>query len=277
MIIGNQEFDTKNRCYIMAILNVAPDSFSDGGKWATPEKALLRVEELIKDGADIIDVGGESTRPGYSMISESEEIDRVAPVIEALSGRFEIPISIDTYKSAVAEVGLNAGAVFINDIRGLKYDPKMAGLIGHTGASCCLMHNRENADYSDFMPDLLTGLLESVELAKNAGIKDNKIVLDPGVGFDKTYEMDLEVIYRLNMVVELGYPVLLGTSRKRVIGTTLGLPVDERVEGTLATTVIGVMRGCSFIRAHDVKETKRAITMTEAVLRGAERTRNNEQ
>jgi len=277
VIIGNREFDTKNRCYIMAILNVAPDSFSDGGKWDTPEKALLRVEELIKDGADIIDVGGESTRPGYSMISESEEIDRVAPVIEALSSRFEVPISIDTYKSAVAEVGLNAGAAFINDIRGLKYDPKMAGLIGRSGAACCLMHNRNNMEYSDFMPDLLSDLSESVELAKNAGIAADKIVLDPGVGFDKTYEMDLEVINRLNIVVELGYPVLLGASRKRVVGAALGLPVEERVEGSLATTVIGVMRGCSFIRAHDVKETKRAIVMTEAVLRGAERTRNNEQ
>ena len=270
MLIGNREFDTKNRCYVMGILNVTPDSFSDGGKWVTPEKAFRHTESMIIDGADIIDIGGESTRPGYTMISENEEIDRVAPVIEALRSRFDVPISVDTCKSPVAEAVLTAGANFVNDTRGLKHDPKMAGLIANRDVSCCLMHNRDNTLYSDFMRDLINDLMESVAIARSAGISDDKIVLDPGVGFAKTYEMDLEVLNRLDKIVEKGYPVVLGASRKRVIGTALGLPVAERGEGTIATTVIGVMRGCSFIRAHDVKETKRAIKMTEAVLRGAE-------
>ena len=266
MLIGDREFDTKNRCYVMGILNVTPDSFSDGGKWDKLDGALCRAEEMVNEGADIIDVGGESTRPGHTTISENEEIDRVLPVIEGLHCRIDIPISVDTYKSSVAEAALGAGAVFVNDIRGLKHDPEMAGLIGRSGVVCCLMHNRKDMGYSQFMREMLDDLNESVEIAKDAGIAIGKIILDPGVGFAKTYEMDLEVINRLDMIVELGYPVMLGASRKRVVGTALDLPVAERVEGTLATTVIGVMRGCSFIRAHDVKETKRAITMTEAIL-----------
>ena len=267
MLIGDREFDTKNRCFVMGILNVTPDSFSDGGKWDTLGSALRRAEEMAGDGADVIDVGGESTRPGYTAISESEEIDRVAPVIEALRRRFDVPVSVDTYKSCVAEAALGAGAVLVNDIRGLKHDPEMARLIGRSGVACCLMHNRESAEYGNFMLDLLGDLAESIGIAKSAGISADRMILDPGVGFAKTYEMDLEAINRLDMVVGLGYPVMLGASRKRVVGAALGLPVEERLEGTLATTVIGVVRGCSFIRAHDVKATKRAIAMTEAVLR----------
>jgi dihydropteroate synthase len=251
----------------MGILNVTPDSFSDGGKWGTIGKALRRAEEMIEEGADIIDVGGESTRPGYDMISEQEETDRVLPVIEALLGRFDIPVSVDTYKSKVAGAALDAGAALVNDIWGLKRDPDMAGLIARSGAACCLMHNRENMDYSDFMSDLLGDLRESLTIAAGAGIPGDKIILDPGIGFAKTHEMNLEAINRLDKVAELGYPVLLGVSRKSVIGRALDLPVDERLEGSLAAAVIGVMRGCSFVRAHDVKETKRAIAMAEAVVR----------
>ena len=267
MKIGNREFDTKNKCYVMGILNVTPDSFSDGGKWTTPDDILYHSESMIRDGVDIIDVGGESTRPGHTGISESEETDRVLPVVSALTSRFDIPVSIDTSKSAVASAALKAGAVFVNDIRGLKRDAEMAGVITRSGAACCLMHNRDNTDYKDFLSDLISDLKESVAIAERAGIRKEKIIIDPGVGFAKTYAMDLEIINRLDIFTKLGYPVMLGASRKRVVGTALGLPVNERMEGTLATTVIAVMRGCSFVRVHDVKESKRAITMTEAVLK----------
>ena len=266
MIIGGHSFDTGNKCYIMGILNVTPDSFSDGGKWDSLDAAVRHAEEMIKDGADIIDVGGESTRPGHTAISDSEEIDRVVPIIEALRSRIGSPVSIDTYKSAVADAGLRAGAAIVNDIWGFKRDPEIAGLVARSGAACCLMHNRSDMDYSEFMTDLLGDLRQSAEIARNAGIAADKIILDPGIGFAKTYKMNLEAINRLDLIRQLGYPVMLGASRKRVVGYALDLPVTERVEGTLATTVIAVMRGCSFVRVHDVKETKRAITMTEAVL-----------
>ena len=266
MIIGNREFDTKNRCHIVGILNVTPDSFSDGGRWVSPDDALRHAERMAGEGADIIDVGGESSRPGYAAVSEQAEIDRVIPIIEALYGSVDIPISIDTYKSAVAEAALSAGACLVNDIWGFKYDGDMARLAARNRASCCLMHNRNNMDYSDFIQDMLGDLNESVSIAKQAGITDDKIILDPGVGFAKTYEMNLAAIRCLHKITELGYPVMLGASRKSVIGTAIGLPVGERVEGTIATTVIAVMSGCSFVRVHDVKETKRAIMMTEAVL-----------
>jgi len=266
MVIGSRDFDTGNKCYIAGILNVTPDSFSDGGKWETPDSALRHAEEMIGFGADIIDVGGESTRPGYTGISEQEEIDRTAPLIEMICSRFDVPVSIDTYKSAVAEAATGAGADMVNDIWGLKHDPEMARVIARAGAACCLMHNRKNMDYSDFMGGMLGDLRESAAIASRAGIGHDRIILDPGIGFAKTREMDLEVINRLDMVVKLGYPVMLGASRKRVVGITLGLPVEERAEGTLAATVVGVMRGCSFVRVHDVRGTKRAVMMTEAIL-----------
>ena len=266
MQIGNRKFDAGNRCYIMGILNVTPDSFSDGGLWQNLDKALWHTEKMIDEGADIIDVGGESTRPGHEGITVLEELDRVMPIVEALCGRFDVPISIDTSKSAVASAAVSAGAAMVNDVWGLKHDCEMAEVIASSNVACCLMHNREAIDYSNFMQDLLSDLKESVQLASGAGIAHDKIILDPGIGFAKTYEMNLEAINKLDDVVRLGYPVLLGASRKSVIGLTLDLPVTERVEGTIATTVIGVMRSCSFVRVHDVKETKRAIIMTEAVL-----------
>ena len=266
MIIGGREFDTNSRCYIMGILNVTPDSFSDGGQWENIDAALYHAEEMINGGADIIDVGGESTRPGHETISAEEEINRVAPVVEALAKRFDVPISIDTYKSVVADNALRAGAVIVNDVWGLKHDGEMAGVIQRSGAVCCLMHNRDNMNYSEFMPDLLRDLSESVAIARAAGIADDKIILDPGVGFVKTYEMNLEAMAKIDMLKTLGYPIMLGASRKSFIGRTLDLPVTERVEGTLATTVIGVMRGCAFVRVHDVVQTKRAVMMTEAIL-----------
>ena len=266
MIIGNREFDTENNCYIMGILNVTPDSFSDGGKWDTTDRALHRAGEMIVEGADIIDVGGESTKPGYVSVTVQEELGRVIPMIEALRSRFDVPVSVDTYRSAVAEAALAAGAALVNDIWGLKRDPEMAGVISRYSAACCLMHNRGDMLYEEFMPDLLSGLSESADIALRAGVGAGKIILDPGVGFAKTYEMNLMVINKLDMIRGLGYPVMLGASRKSVIGTALDLPVTERVEGSLAAAVIGVVRGCSFFRVHDVRETKRAITMAEAVL-----------
>ena len=266
MRIGNREFDIKNKTYIMGILNVTPDSFSDGGRFNEVESALFHVEEMIHEGADIIDVGGESTRPGYTVISEDEEIERVVPVIERITAEFDVPVSIDTYKSRVAEAALNAGAVLVNDIWGLKKDRKMADVIAAANAACCLMHNRENTDYIDFVNDVITDLGDSVKLAETAGISREKIILDPGVGFAKSYEQNLEIIKNVDRLRELELPVLLATSRKSVIGLTLDLPSDQRLEGTLATTVMGVMKGCSFVRVHDIKENKRAILMTEAVL-----------
>lgn len=266
MKIGNREFDIKNKTYIMGILNVTPDSFSDGGKYNEMDAALYHAEEMIRDGADIVDIGGESTRPGHTVITDQEEISRVVPVIEAVKQRFDVPVSIDTYKGAVTEAALKAGADLVNDIWGFKHDKKVAELTARYGAACCLMHNRHETVYQNFMEDMLLDLKECVQIAREAGVSDDKIILDPGVGFAKTYEMNLEAIHHVDMLHTLGFPVLLGTSRKSVIGTALDLPSNERVEGTLATTVIGVMKGCAFVRVHDIRENKRAVQMTEAIL-----------
>ena len=266
MIIGKKNFDTDHETYIMGILNVTPDSFSDGGNFNCLDAARRHTEEMLAEGADIIDIGGESTRPGHVQITDQEEIDRVTPIIEAVKSRFDVPISLDTYKSAVAEAGIAAGAYLINDIWGLKYDPHMSEVIAKSGLACCLMHNRDNTEYRNFMEDMKQDLRETIALAKAAGIADDKIILDPGVGFAKSYENNLEVIRRLKEFNELKYPVLLGTSRKSVIGLTLDLPAAERVEGTIVTTVMAVEAGCMFVRVHDVKENHRAIQMAEAIL-----------
>lgn len=266
MIIGSREFDTKHNTYIMGILNVTPDSFSDGGKYNTMDAALLHAQQMVNEGADIIDVGGESTRPGHIQISEEEEISRVVPIIERLKREFDTPISIDTYKSAVAHAAVQAGADLINDIWGLKYDEKIASVIAESGTACCLMHNRDHAEYQDFKSDFLEDMRECVAIADKAGISREKIILDPGVGFGKTLEMNLEIINRLEILHELNLPILLGTSRKSVIGLTLDLPADQREEGTLVTTVYAVQKGCAFVRVHDVEKNKRAIRMTQALM-----------
>ena len=267
MKIGNHEFDTANETYIMGILNVTPDSFSDGGRFNHMDEALRHAEEMITDGAAIIDIGGESTRPGYTVLSDEEEIARVTPVIEAVKSRFDIPVSIDTYKGNVAEAALQAGADLVNDIWGFKFDFKVAEMTAKYQSACCLMHNREKAEYEEFQKDFIEDMKECVRLAKEAGIADEKIILDPGVGFGKTYEMNLEIIAHLEILQELGYPVLLGTSRKSVIGLTLDLPVDQREEGTMVTTVYGVQKGSAFVRVHDVEKNLRAIKMTKALMR----------
>ena len=267
MKIGNRLFDVGNDCYVMGILNVTPDSFSDGGKWNNLEAAREHTARMIEEGASIIDIGGESTRPGHVQISDQEEIDRVLPVIEMVKSSFDIPVSIDSYKSQVVEAALRAGADLVNDIWGLKYDRKVAELIARYQVPCCLMHNREKAEYENFVEDMCQALRDSLAIAKSAGIPDDKIILDPGVGFGKTYEHNLTAVWHLERLVELGYPVLLATSRKGFIGRALDLPTDQRVEGTMVTTVIGVEKGASFVRVHDVKENLRAIRMTQAIMR----------
>lgn len=266
--IGKKGFAVKNHTYVMGILNLTPDSFSDGGKWLDREKALYRVEEMLAEGMDILDVGGESTRPGYTPVSEEEEIARVAPVIEAIKDRFDVPISLDTYKAKVAKAGIIAGADMINDIWGLKKDEAMAKVIADSGVACCLMHNRMEADYKELIPEIKWELKESVELALNAGIKPDKIILDPGIGFGKSYGDNMQVLQAMEQFKEVGYPLLLGCSRKSVIGLTLDLPVEERLEGTLVTTVMAVLHGYSFVRVHDIKENVRAIRMAEAIRQG---------
>lgn len=269
MKIGQREFQDSGHTYVMGILNVTPDSFSDGGKYTEMDQALRHVEEMIGEGMDILDIGGESTRPGYTLLSDEEEISRVVPVIEKVESEFNIPISLDTYKSAVAEAGIRAGADMINDIWGLKYDDRLADVIARAQVPCCLMHNRKEPDYHNYMENVLEDLRETIRIAHRAGISDENIMLDPGVGFGKTYENNLEIIGSLDRLKELGYPVLLGTSRKSVIGLTLDLPASERVEGTLVTTVYAVLKGASYVRVHDVKENVRAIRMAEAILQAS--------
>ena len=266
MKIGNREFDVESRTYIMGILNVTPDSFSDGGKYQRLDAALNHAEEMVREGADLIDVGGESTRPGHTEISDEEEIDRVVPVIEALKARIDVPLSVDTYKSAVAEAAIAAGVDLLNDIWGFRRDERMAVLAAQSGLPVCLMHNRDTAEYRDYHREVLEDLRESIAIARRAGVTEDQIILDPGVGFGKTYEQNLEILNHLEWLHELGYPILLGTSRKSVIGLTLGLPPEERVEGTIATSVLGVMKGCAFVRVHDVEANRRAVRMTEKIL-----------
>ncbi len=267
MKIGKREFDLGQKTYIMGILNVTPDSFSDGGRFEDSGRAMEQVEKMISEGADLIDVGGESTRPGHQQISEEEEIARVVPMIRLIKERLEIPVSVDTYKSRVAEAALEAGADLLNDIGGFLYDERMAELAARYDVPVCLMHNRNNTEYDDFVNDVAADLKKCLAVAKKYNIKPENILLDPGIGFGKTYEQNLILLDHLETVCELGYPVLLGASRKSVIGLTLELPVTEREEGTIATTVLGAMKGCSFVRVHDVRANARALQMTEAVRR----------
>jgi len=272
MKIGNREFDTSIHTYIMGILNITPDSFSDGGLYQEKNLILKRVEEMIEEGCDIIDIGGESTRPGHEKISDDEEIERVTPVIELIKANFDIPISLDTYKSAVAKAGIEAGIDMVNDIWGLKYDRVMAKVIAEAGIPCCLMHNRKSAaevplkSNQDLISIVISDLQTCLTLATTAGIPNDKIILDPGIGFGKTYEENLYILKHLAELKSLGYPCLLGASRKSVIGLTLDLPTSERLEGTIITTVMAVMSGYAFVRVHDIVANKRSIKMLEAIL-----------
>ncbi len=263
--IGGRDFNCNGHTYVCGILNVTPDSFSDGSRFYDLDDALRHAEEMIRDGADVIDVGGESTRPGYTPVSDDEEISRIVPVIEGIRERFDVPVSLDTYKSSVASAGIEAGANLINDIWGLRQDPDMVRVVAEAGIPICLMHNRQDGRYSNFMTDVISELNESVQLAIEGGIPQGSIMLDPGVGFAKSYEQNLEVIAGLDRICSLGYPVMLGVSRKSVIGLTLGLDTDQRMEGTLSCCAWGMLHGASFLRVHDVREHVRLVRMMEAI------------
>ncbi|MCK5672960.1 MAG: dihydropteroate synthase [Spirochaetales bacterium] len=267
MRIGNLVFSPRSRTYVMGILNITPDSFSDGGKYSVLDNAVGHAVLMEEEGADIIDVGGESTRPNHLSVNTEEEIARVIPVIKELVKVLNIPVSIDTSKALVAKEAVKAGASMINDVWGFKKDPEIAAVAAETGVACCLMHNRDNTNYNNLIVDIKNELIESIKIALGAGVKKDKIILDPGIGFGKTVEQNIEVLSKLSEIVDLGYPVLLGTSRKSMIGISLDLPVEERLEGTIATNVIGVNSGCSIIRVHDVKENLRAVRMTDIINR----------
>ncbi len=275
-----------SKTLIMGILNITPDSFSGDGMLQdgnTMAAVLDRAENMIKEGADILDVGGESTRPGAQLVTQQEEMDRVIPVIEALHQRFDVPISIDTYKADVAEAALKAGAAWLNDVWGLRADPRMAAMAAKFKSPIVIMHNRSKpsqADlqqrlggryigvpYENLLEDVKQELLESVKIAHSAGVNDEQIILDPGIGFGKTVEQNLELINRLDEIKDLGYPVLLGVSRKSFIGYTLNLPPEERLEGTAAACTIGILRGANILRVHDVKFMARIASMTDAIIR----------
>lgn len=265
MIIGNQEFLEEGHTYVMGILNVTPDSFSDGGRYNHLDAALKHTEQMIKDGATIIDVGGESTRPGHEKITDQEEIDRILPVIEKIKQEFSVPVSLDTYKAAVAKEGIQAGADLLNDIWGLQYDPAMGKIVADSGVAYCLMHNRDKITEEMDADLFIEQMKEDAKRALDAGIKKERIILDPGVGFAKTQEQNLMTIANLDRLKALGYPVLLGTSRKSVIGYVLDVPTDKRLVGTLATSAVAVQTGCMFVRVHDVKENVELIQMLERI------------
>lgn len=281
MQIGYKNFDFgKNHTYVMGILNVTPDSFSDGGRFDRMDAALNHVEEMVVQGADIIDVGGESTRPGYQKVSVEEETERVVSVLEEMKKRFDIPVSVDTYKAPVMDAALSAGADLANDIWGLRYDMlfseegrdsvwetgTMAEVIARHKKPVCVMHNRRKAEYPEgLIAGMTADLRESISIGEEAGISREQMILDPGVGFGKTYEHNLTVLAGLDRFRSLGMPLLLAASRKSVIGLTLDLPVTEREEGTLATTMLAVQGGWNIVRVHDVEKNVRAIRMLEKI------------
>lgn len=266
MQIGKINFDFKHKTVVMGILNITPDSFSDGGKYIGLEYAIEHAKRMIEEGVDIIDVGGESTRPGHTEVDVTEEISRVVPVIKAIKSITDIPISIDTSKSEVAREAVKAGASLINDVWGFKKDPQLAVVAAEYDLPCCLMHNRENKDYNNLIEDMISDLNESIQIALKAGVKKNQIIIDPGIGFAKTTEHNIEVMRELDKFTGLGFPVLLGTSRKSLINHFLNVPPNERVEGTIATTVMGIMKGCAIVRVHDVKENVRACKVTDGII-----------
>ncbi len=259
------KLDLSNKTLIMGILNITPDSFSDGGHFDKIENAVRHAKQMVRDGADILDIGGESTRPGHALVSAEEEVNRVIPIIEALVKEIDVPISIDTYKAETARKALEAGAHIINDVWGAKKDPEMAKVAAEFQAPIILMHNRENRSYASFVRDVLRDLQESIALLKEAGGTESQIILDPGIGFAKSYEENIVMMQHLDQIVELGYPVLLGTSRKSMIGQALNLPVEERIEGTGATVCYGITKGCHIVRVHDVKEISRMAKMMDVL------------
>ena len=253
---------------VMGVVNVTPDSFSDGGEWLDPEDAIAHGRELLAEGADLVDVGGESTRPGATEVSGGEEIARVLPVIERLAGGDFPPVSIDTYKAGTAEAALRAGAAVVNDVWGLQREPDIAAVAAAHGAAVVVMHNRTDVDPSlDIVEDMKIFFGRSIGIAHRAGIADDHIVLDPGVGFGKTFEQNLQAVARVGELKALGYPVLMGTSRKRLIGALIGAerPVSERLYGTIASNVVAILNGADIVRVHDVAAHRDAAAVADAI------------
>jgi dihydropteroate synthase len=259
----------------MGVLNVTPDSFSDGGQFNEIDSAILHVDKMLKNGADIIDVGGESTRPGSKSVSADEESRRIVPIIKAIKNEYkDILISVDTYKSNVAEKAIEAGADFVNDISGLTFDDEMISLLAQSDIPIVVMHingkpktMQENILYSDLISDMKRFFIKQCDYAINSGIKEGNIIIDPGIGFGKTFDHNFTLLKRLKEFEDLGFPILIGPSRKAFIGDVLNLPSNERVEGTIATIVAGILNGANIIRAHDIKEIKRATIVTEKILK----------
>ncbi|WP_405168839.1 dihydropteroate synthase [Paenibacillus sp. FSL H3-0286] len=267
---GNTDLELGNRTLIMGILNVTPDSFSDGGLWDHPDKAVEHALRMAAEGADIIDIGGESTRPGHQPVGLEEELARVLPVIESIhKAAPHLPLSIDTYKAEVARQAMAAGAHIINDIWGCKADPEMAAVAAAADCPIILMHNRQDRNYTNLSADMSADLKESIDLALAAGVKPANIILDPGIGFAKDYNENLQAMMLLDGLTELGYPLLLATSRKKFIRTLLDLPSDDVVEGTAATVAFGIAQGCQIVRVHDVSLIKRTVKMCDAMLYAA--------
>lgn len=284
--IGGRLFKWGERTYIMGVVNVTPDSFSGDGLGDDVEMAVAQAERMVEDGADLIDVGGESTRPGSEPVTAEEELRRVLPVVEALSRRGDVPVSIDTYRSEVAIEALEAGASLINDVWGFRMDPQLGSIAARYEVPVVLMHNRsrpkdavqterlgsryQGVEYDDLMGDILRELRQSIDLALEAGVERHMIIVDPGIGFGKTVEQNLGVMANLSELKVLGRPVLLGPSRKSFVGYTLNLPPEERVEGTAAAVAVGIANGADIVRVHDVKEMARVARMTDAIVRGRE-------
>ncbi|OKP84146.1 dihydropteroate synthase [Paenibacillus helianthi] len=268
--IGAAELTLGERTLIMGILNVTPDSFSDGGLWDEPVRAVEHALQMASEGADIIDIGGESTRPGHQPVSQEEELARILPVIESIHRAApHLPLSIDTYKAEVARKAIQAGAHIINDVWGAKADPNMAAVAAESGCPIILMHNRNDRNYQDLARDMSADLAESINLALAAGVRPENIIIDPGIGFAKDYTENLQAMMNLDRLSELGYPVLLATSRKKFIRTVLDLPADDVVEGTAATVAFGIAQGCQIVRVHDVSRIKRTVQMCDAMLYAA--------
>ncbi|PID05117.1 MULTISPECIES: dihydropteroate synthase [unclassified Sporosarcina] len=268
--LGETTINFAEETVIMGILNVTPDSFSDGGKYGQQNPALEHARKMLADGAKIIDIGGESTRPGYTPVSVEEEIARVVPVVELLAKELGCVISIDTSKAVVAEAAIVAGASIINDVWGAKREPAIAEVAARYKVPIILMHNRENRDYQlPFMEAVIEDLQESIDIAKRAGVSEEMIWLDPGIGFAKDLEQNLLAMQGLSTIADLGYPVLLGTSRKGMIGKVLDLPVEERMEGTGATVCYGIEHGGHIMRVHDVKEISRMVKMMDVLTKKA--------
>ena len=256
------------RTYVMGIINVTPDSFSGDGLGSDIGAIVEQALRFEAEGADFLDVGAESTRPGSAPISAEEELARLIPALEAIAPRVGLPLSVDTYKAQVARRAIEAGAGIINDVWGLKADPAIAGVAAEAGTPLILMHNQETRQYRDLLPDILVSLSHSAELARGAGVPAKNIILDPGIGFGKTADHNLQILKRLDEFKALGYPLLVGTSRKSTIGLVLGLPEDQRVEGTAATVALSIAGGADIVRVHDVQQMVRVARMTDAVVRG---------